>query len=108
MKNAPAGGPGQGGGSNSNNPPPDTAPDQERQRSVDPRAAWLLRAASRYDLLRAGAMTLDQAFDLHFVSDLLDAIPDICPCHTSICDHFDAACYEFRFERLQRWRRSPR
>lgn len=36
---------------------------------VDPKLAWLARAAARFDLVQVGAMDLDEAFD-GFVVDL--------------------------------------
>jgi hypothetical protein len=40
-------------------------------RTVDPRAAILLRAAVRYDLLRLGEISLDEAFSKNFVDDFV-------------------------------------
>jgi hypothetical protein len=66
--------------SKSANCSPPIAPLGPDQQHVDPRAAILLRAAARYDLLRAGEIDLAQAFDGHFVSDFLEAT-SACPCH---------------------------
>jgi hypothetical protein len=49
-------------------------------------------------------MTLDQAFDDHFVCDLFDAIPTACPCHTAINRNFNRIARELREERLRRRR----
>ena len=65
---------------------PSTALDHQHQEvfCVDPRAAILLRAACRYDLLRAGVLSLDEAFDLEFVCAFLTAA-DCCSCWRAGC-----------------------
>jgi hypothetical protein len=100
----PAGGPGLQGGRQNRNAPPDNVPPDQRQRLVDPLAAWLLRASARYHLVREGAMTLDEAFDNAFVCDFLEAT-GACQCHTSITRSFDRVARELREDRLRRWRR---
>ena len=70
---------------------------------VDVRLAFLLRAAVRFDLVEAGKMTLDQAFDAEFVSTFLE-ITDACPCHRAIDLHFDRVHREDREQSLRRWR----
>jgi hypothetical protein len=84
---------------------PPIAPLGPDQQLVDPRAGILLRAAVRYDLLRAGEIDLDTAFDCQFVSDILEAT-STCPCHSGINQNFDRIARELREERLRRWRRS--
>jgi hypothetical protein len=98
------GGAGRGNGATTENTDGFTAPARPRQRRMDARAVWLLRAASRYDLLRDGLMTLDEVFDAEFVADLLDAVPDACPCNASIGRHFDDTWREDRQRELRRWR----
>ena len=70
----------------------------------DPRAAWLLRASARYHLVRNGMMSLNEAFDDHFICDLFDAIPNACPCHFAINRNFERIARELRKERLRKWR----
>jgi hypothetical protein len=94
-----------GEGSKAGNCSPPIAPLAPDQQPVDPRAAILLRAAVRYDLLRAGDIDLDSAFDCQFVSDFLDAT-GACPCHSAINRHFDRQHRPLCEERLSRWRRS--
>jgi hypothetical protein len=85
---------------------PDTADRAHRQRQpVDPRKAWLLRAASRYDLLRTGTMTLDEVFDPQFIDDFLTAT-GACPCQRGIDQHFDQIHRQDREQHLRRWRQS--
>jgi hypothetical protein len=55
---------------------------------VDPRLAFLARAAARFVLVQAGEMTLDQAFD-----GLFDSLQ--CPCERETIE---------RWERLDRIR----
>jgi hypothetical protein len=55
---------------------------------VDPRLAFLARAAARFVLVQAGEMMLDQAFD-----GLVDSLQ--CPCEREIIE---------RWERLDRIR----
>ncbi len=105
MKNAPALGPGQGDKEGSGKASAPIAPLSPRQQPVDPRAALLLRAAARYDLLRHGEVTLDQAFDCAFVDDFLTAT-NACPCQCAQHQHFDRIARELRDERLRRRSRS--
>jgi hypothetical protein len=85
MKDSPGVGfePGQGEERDSGKCSSPIAPPGPDQQPVDPRAAILLRAAARYDLLRAGEIDLAQAFDSHFVADFLEAT-GACPCRSAI------------------------
>jgi hypothetical protein len=71
---------------------------------VDRRLAWLLRASARLDLIEIGEMDLDEALDIHFVADLLEAIPTICPCYTAHDRHFDRFRPEPQQQQFRRWR----
>jgi hypothetical protein len=94
-------GAGQGEG---NEHPSPIAPLDRHQACIDPRAAILLRAAARYDLLRSGEIELDQAFDPAFVDDIL-AATGACPCRDAMDRHFDRIRFEDRAARLRQWRR---
>lgn len=72
--------------------------------AIDPRLVWLGRAACRLILVEAEIIDLDTALDVHFIADLLEAIPTICPCYSAQCRHFDRLRLEFQ-ERPQRGRR---
>ena len=74
---------------------------------IDPRLAWLGRASARLVLVEAGMIDLDDALDDHFVADLLDAIPTVCPCYSAQCRHFDRIRLELRQEQFRRWRANP-
>lgn len=78
---------------------------EREDRGVDPRAAIMLRMACRYDLLRAGAMSLDEALDDQFIADFLDAV-GACWCR-HVVDHFDRVHHEDREQRLRKWRGRP-
>jgi hypothetical protein len=95
-----------GEGSKAANCSPPIAPLGPDQQPVDPRAGILLRAAVRDDLLRAGEIDLDSAFDCQFVSDFLEAT-GACPCHGAINRHFDLVHRRDREERIRCWRHSP-
>src|SRR5215469_1154318 len=104
MKNAPAVEPGRGDEVSTKDRPHLLQLDHEHQdRHVDPRAAILLRAASRYNLLRHGEITLDDAFSENFVDDFLEAVGAIW--RRQMFEHWDRIWFEDRAERLRKWRR---
>src|SRR5262249_41677691 len=91
-----------GEGSKAANCSPPIAPPGPDQQPADPRAAILLRAAARYDLLHAGEIDLATAFSPDFVDDFLSAT-NACPCQCAQHQHFDRFARALREERLRRW-----
>lgn len=72
--------------------PPLKAQNAEGQSRIDPRLAFLACAAARFDLVEAGAMTLDEALDDDFVERFRAIAGIVCRCEREILD---------------RWERSP-
>jgi hypothetical protein len=94
---------GLGQGEKTGNFPPDTAPDHNRQR-IDLRLAFLACAAARFDLVEAGAMTLDEAFSRDFVERYREIGRLTCQCEREILDRFDTQHREICERRLRAWR----
>jgi hypothetical protein len=80
---------------------PITALDRDRQL-IDPRLAFLLRAAARYDLVECGLLDLEAAFDFEFVETFLE-ITAACTCQRAIHRHFDREHRRICEEQLRRW-----
>jgi hypothetical protein len=109
VKKAPAIGPGQGDEASTKDRPSPTPLDLEHQDRVDPRLAFLLRAAAKLHLVECCHQDLDTAF-----ADLVPAFREIavppCQCEREILDRMDAIHQEIFERRLQEWRwsRPPR
>jgi len=68
---------------------------------VDPRLAFMLRAACKFYLVEAGLVELDEAFaDLAHACRMLDP----CTCAHAILDSFERHDLKVRQERLRKWR----
>jgi hypothetical protein len=52
----------------------------------DPRAAFLLRAACRWELFEIGEMDLDTAFDV-LIEPFMEIVP--CTCQLEILEHWE-------------------
>jgi hypothetical protein len=71
---------------------------------VDPRLCFLACAAARFDLVEAGAMTLDEALDTEFV-ERFRAIAQInCHCECEIMQRMEVAHRKVREQPLRDWR----
>ena len=57
-------------------------------RQVDPRAVFLLRAAARFELFEAGAMTVDEALDDALVEDFRAVAEITCRCEREMIERW--------------------
>jgi hypothetical protein len=58
---------------------------------VDPRMAFLLSCAIRFELVERGEMDLDEAFDEGIIERFRAIAKITCRCEREIIDRFDAA-----------------
>jgi hypothetical protein len=96
MKNAPAGGPGQGDEADKADFSP-TASVSNRQ--ADPRLAFLLRAAAKLDLVEAGYQDLDSA-----IADLVVVFRALCQRERAILASIERHHLRQRQQWLRAWR----
>jgi hypothetical protein len=95
--------PREGAGLSENNTgSPPNAPDQISQR-IDLRLAFLACAAARFDLVEAGAMTLDEAFSRDFIERFREIGRLTCHCEREIMQNFDRGHRELCERRLRAW-----
>jgi hypothetical protein len=109
MKNAPAVEPGRGNEVSTKDRPSPTPLDPNRQH-IDLRLAFLACAAARFDLVEAGAMTLDEAVDDLFIENFRAVAGIVCHCEFEIMQRIEAEHRRTREQQLQEWRwsRPPR
>jgi hypothetical protein len=103
MKNAPAWAPGQGEEDITEHSP-HTAPDLQHQALIDHRLVFLACAAARFDLVEAGAMTLDDAFSRDFVERFREIGRLACHCEREIGRNIDRTHLAIRDRQLRDWR----
>ena len=71
---------------------------------IDPRLALLASASARFDLVNAGAMTLDEALDNAFIEQFRWIGGLVCYCEFESMQNFDRIYQEKRRRELQEWR----